>query len=67
MTVNVLTPLPAVRFAPSIPARVSLPTPVSVVEVSVKSTSADSTTVSIPSPPAKESLPAPPLKVSSPP
>ena len=67
LSVNVFALLPAVRFAPSMPASVSLPTPVSVVGVSVKSTSADSTTVSIPSPPAKASFPAPPVKVSSPP
>ena len=48
------------------PASVSLPTPVSIVEASVKSTSADSTTVSVPSPPSRLSSPARPVSKSSP-
>ena len=47
-------------------ARVSVPSPVSVVEASVKATSADSVTVSVPVPPSKLSFPAEPIKESSP-
>ena len=65
-TVNVFAPLAAVRMTPSIPASVSLPRPVRVEGVSVKSASADTTTVSVPSPPSRLSLPAPPVNVSSP-
>ena len=65
-TVNVFTPLPAVRFTLSIPASVSVPIPASVVGVSVKSTSADATTVSVPAPPTHVSFPARPENVSSP-
>ena len=65
-TVNVFAPLPAVRCASSIPASVSEPSPVSVVGESVKSTSADATTVSVPVPPTNASLPARPENVSSP-
>ena len=65
-TVNVFAPLPAVRMAPSIAASVSVPRPESVVGVSVKSTSAEATTVSVPAPPSRLSLPTPPESVSSP-
>ena len=65
-TVNVFAPLAAVRIAPSTPVSVSVPSPVSVVGVSVKSTSADATTVSVPSPPSRLSFPTPPTSVSSP-
>ena len=66
-TVNVLALAPAVRLTVSIPASVSLPRPASVVPVSVKSTFADSVTMSSPPPPSKASLPARPVNVSSPP
>ena len=59
-TVNVFVPAPAVSRAASIPVSVSLPTPVSVEGVSVKSTSPDSTTVSVPAPPSRRSSPARP-------
>ena len=59
-TVNVFAPAPAVRIAASIPASVSLPTPVREEGVRVKSTSADSTTVSVPAPPSRRSSPARP-------
>ena len=65
-TVNLLTPFPAVRLAPSIPVSVSVPSPVRVVGVSMKSTSPDATTVSVPSPPSRLSFPTPPTSVSSP-
>ena len=65
-TTNVFASLPAVRLTVSIPACVSVPSPVSVVGVRVKSTSADSTMVSVPAPPSKRSSPAPPVNVSSP-
>ena len=65
-TVNVFALAPAVRFALSMLASVSVPSPVSVVEASVKSMSADSITVSVPMPPSKLSSPAEPMKVSSP-
>ena len=65
-TVIVFALAPAVRFTRSMLARVSVPSPVSVVEASVKSTSADSVTVSVPMPPSKLSFPAEPMKESSP-
>ena len=64
-TVKVFAPAPAMSRAASIPASVSLPTPESVVGVSVKSTSPDSTTVSVPAPPSRRSSPARPEKVLS--
>ena len=59
-TVNVFWLAPAVSLAASIPVSVSLPTPVSEEGVSVKSTSADSTTVSVPLAPSRRSSPARP-------
>ena len=66
LSVNVFAPLPAVRLTVSMPASESVPRPTSPAAVSVKSTSADSTMVSVPSPPSKLSSPAPPVNVSSP-
>ena len=52
-------------LAASIPASVSLPTPVSEEGVRVKSTSPDSATVSVPLEPSRRSSPARPEKVLS--
>ena len=65
-TVNLVALLSAMRFATSTPVSESVPSPVSVVGVSVKSTSADATTVSVPAPPPNVSFPTPPESVSSP-
>ena len=65
-TVKVFAPIPAVRLTVSTLASESLPTPASVAPASVKSTSADSVTTSLPVPPSKVSLPSRPDSVSSP-
>ena len=66
LSVNVFAPLPAVRLTVSMTASESVPRPTSPAAVRVKSTSADSTMVSVPSPPSKLSSPIPPVNVSSP-
>ena len=66
-TVNVFAPAPAERLTASMLASESVPSPTRLVAASVKLTSADSATVSVPSPPAHVSLPARPASVSSPP
>ena len=66
-TVNVFAPAPAVRLAVSTLPSESVPSPTRLAAKIVKSTSADSATVSVPSPPANVSLPARPVSVSSPP
>ena len=66
LAVKVLALCPPVRLTDSMPASVSLPTPVSAAAESVKSTSADSVAVSLPAPPSSVSLPKPPVSVSSP-
>jgi hypothetical protein len=63
---SVLLPTPPVREAASIEFKVSVPRPVRLVLVSVKLTSADSTTRSVPAPPFSWSLPEPPVNVSLP-
>ena len=64
--VNLFALAPAERLTVSMPSSESLPIPVSVVAVSVKLTSADSTIVSVPLPPENASLPARPVNVSLP-
>ena len=64
-TVNVLALAPAERLTASMLASESVPSPVSPAAVSVKSTSADSTTVSVPAPPRNVSLPDRPANVLS--
>ena len=64
--VNLFALAPAERFTVSMLSSESLPIPASPAAVSVKSTSADSTTVSVPAPPRKVSLPDRPANVSFP-
>ena len=66
LSVKVLALCPPVRLTDSMRASVSLPTPASAAAESVKSTSADSRTVSLPAPPSKVSLPARPVNTSLP-
>ena len=67
LTVNVFAPAPVERLTVSMLASESVPSPTRLAAASVKLTSADSATVSVPSPPMNVSLPARPVSVSSPP